>query len=224
MEQASTRDWLAWHHAYDDPSSPLSRRLLIVQQQLRTALDRCPPGGIRIVSVCAGQGRDVIGVLPGHARRADVTARLVELDRRNVELARAAAVAAGLSGIDVVHADASTTAAYLGAVPADVLLVCGVFGNISTADVEHTVAHLPGLAARDATVIWTRHRRPPDLTPWIREQFRSRGFEEVAFLGEDRFGVGAHRWPRPAQPHCSPARLFTFFESDVVEVANPSER
>lgn len=218
-----TRDWLAWHQSYDDPASPLSRRLRIVQQQLSDALDRCPPGGIRIVGVCAGQGRDVIEVLRDHPRWADVTARLVELDGRNVEIARAAVVAAGFSGIDVVHADASTTAAYLGAVPADVLLVCGVFGNIAAADVERTIAHLPGLAARGATVIWTRHRRPPDLTPRIRERFRARGFEEVAFLAEHQFGVGAQRWLRPAESHRGPVRLFTFLEPDGTEVAGASE-
>jgi hypothetical protein len=35
-------------------------------------------------------GRDVIGVLAGHPRRDDVRARLVELDERNVAVARQA--------------------------------------------------------------------------------------------------------------------------------------
>jgi hypothetical protein len=30
--------------------------------------------------MCAGQGHDVLGALPDHPRRGDVTARLVELD------------------------------------------------------------------------------------------------------------------------------------------------
>jgi hypothetical protein len=32
-----------------------------------------------------------------------------------------------------------------------------------------------------ATVIWTRGRRPPDLTPQVRAWFSENGFGEVAF-------------------------------------------
>ncbi|GHD35622.1 hypothetical protein GCM10010335_31060 [Streptomyces galbus] len=35
--------------------------------------------------MCAGQGRDLIGVLAGHPRRDDVRARLVELDEKAEE-------------------------------------------------------------------------------------------------------------------------------------------
>jgi hypothetical protein len=68
------RDWLEWHRDYDDPGSLLSRRLELVQGYLRAELDRAPAGGVRLISLCAGQGRDVIGVLAGHPRRDDVCA------------------------------------------------------------------------------------------------------------------------------------------------------
>jgi hypothetical protein len=86
-----TRDWADWHTPYDDPSSPLSERLRLVQGHLRTVLDRSPVGPIRLISMCAGQGRDVIGVLTGHRRRADVRATLVELDDGNAAAASRAA-------------------------------------------------------------------------------------------------------------------------------------
>jgi ribulose kinase len=76
-----------------------------------------------------GQGHDLIGALAGHERRGDVTARLVELDEHNVLLARRAAQEAGLDGVQVVIGDASLTDSYVGAVPADLVLVCGVFGT-----------------------------------------------------------------------------------------------
>ena len=85
------RDWVEWHRDYDDPGSLLSRRLELVQGHLRAELDRAPAGHVRLISLCAGQGRDVIGVLTGHPRRDDVRARLVELGERNVALARRAA-------------------------------------------------------------------------------------------------------------------------------------
>ena len=60
------RDWVEWHRDYDDPSSLLSRRGELVQRRLRAELERAPAGGMHMISLCAGQGRDVIGVLTGH--------------------------------------------------------------------------------------------------------------------------------------------------------------
>jgi len=82
------RDWARWHEAYDDPASALSTRLALVRAHLSIALATAPAGPIRVVSLCAGQGHDVIGTLPGHPRRDDVSALLVERDPRNAGLAR----------------------------------------------------------------------------------------------------------------------------------------
>ena len=58
------------------------------------------------------------------------------------------------------------------------MLACGVFGNISDADVFHTINLLPQLCRPGATVIWTRSRRVPDLTPAIRQYFAAHGFAD----------------------------------------------
>src|ERR1700722_17147929 len=100
------RDWVEWHRDYDDPGSLLSRRGRLVQGPLRAEFDRVPAGNVRLISLCAGQGRDVIGVLTGHPRRHDVRARLVELDERNAALARQAAQAARLHGGEGLRAEA----------------------------------------------------------------------------------------------------------------------
>ncbi len=42
-----------------------------------------------------------------------------------------------LRGVEVIAADASMTDAYVGAVPADLVLLCGVIGNISTPPDPH---------------------------------------------------------------------------------------
>ena len=213
------RDWNKWHDPYDDPDSALSLRLRIVQQRIRETLDRLPPGPITAVSMCAGQGRDLVGTLVDHPRRDDVTARLVELDPGNTGYARASVTAAELTGIDVVTGDASLAAAYEGAVPADIVLVCGVFGNISDADIAHTVESLPQLCAADATVIWTRHRRPPDLTPTVRGWFDGAGFEELAFdapEGVKRWvSIGTHRFRGTPVALDPTQRLFTFIGDEV---------
>lgn len=209
-------DWRAWHEDYGDPASALGRRLVVVQAQIRAALERAASGRVRVTSVCAGQGHDLIGVLADHPRRAEVTARLVELDEQNVRSARHAASAAGLDGVEVVAADASATDAYAGAVPADVVLLCGVFGNISQADIANTVGHLPSLCAPAASVIWTRHRQPPDLTPYIRETLEQAGFGELAFEDSSPFGVGANRLLCDPQPFKVGVRLFEFVGYDVL--------
>ncbi len=205
-------DWLEWHGAYDRDSS-LSRRLQVVQGQLRSALDSRAEGEIRLISLCAGQGRDVVPVVAAHPRRPDVRARLVELDPDNARIAAAAAQAAGLTGVEVVTRDASLTESYAGAVPADIVLACGVFGNISPEDIEATIEQLPRLCARGATVVWTRGRgrRDQDPRPTVRRWFGERGFEELFFQGEpEEFGVGAHRLAAEPTPFDPSRKLFTF--------------
>jgi len=202
--------WRAWHAGYEDPDSELGRRLALVRAQLRSVLDRAAPGPLRAISVCAGQGHDIIGVLAEHPRRADVSARLVELDLENVQLARRAAAAAGLDAIEVVAADASVTDAYVGAVPADLILLCGVFGNISKADITNAIGHLGQLCAPQASVIWTRHRRPPDLVPHIRETFERCGYGEVAFAEAPPFGVGVNRLLSAPPPLQRGVKMFDF--------------
>jgi hypothetical protein len=192
--------WVRWHRAYEDPESPLSARLAAVQDGVRAALDRQPAGPIRIVSICAGQGRDVIDVVAGHPRRVDVRARLVELNPALVAFARARATAAGVDGvIEVVEGDASLAGSYAGALPADLVLICGVFGNISDADIRSVVGMMPSLCAAGGTVIWTRHRRPPDLTPAIREWFAAAGFVEESYVAPEPYilSVGCHRLAGP---------------------------
>jgi Methyltransferase domain len=212
------KDWYAWHDAYDDPGSVIARRLTAVQHQIVDALAQVPPGRITVLSMCAGQGRDLIGALAGHPRRPDVVARLVELDPRNAEVARRSAAAAGLSGIEVVVGDAAVTDLYAPLAPADLVLACGVFGNISDEDIHRTVGLCAALCRTGGTVLWTRHRRPPDLVPQICAWFEESGFEPV-WLSDpgEPFGLGAHRFtgePRPL-PRC--ARLFGDFRGTEPE-------
>jgi len=187
--------WVAWHEPYDDPDSPLSRRLRCVQGFVTDWLDARSPAQGRIVSACAGQGRDLLDVLAGRDDVARLRARLIESDPVNVAAARKrASVVPGDARIEVVEGDAGLLSAYEGAVPADLVLMCGVFGNISDDDVHRTVASLPMLCARDATVVWTRHRNEPDLTPSIRQWFVEEGFAEQAFVAPDdvKWSVGVH--------------------------------
>jgi hypothetical protein len=142
-----------------------------------------------------------------------VTAVLVELDPRNVEAARATAARSGLTQVEIIEGDAATSDVYASYVPADVVLACGIFGNISDADLEGTVRHVSMLGRTGTAVIWTRHRLEPDLTPSIRRWFDDSGFEELSFdalENENKYSIGVARLvgaPRPFQPGY---RFFTF--------------
>jgi hypothetical protein len=205
------KDWFAWHDDYDVPGSVIAQRLTAVQDQLVAALDGLPPGPVRVLSLCAGQGRDLLSVLAGHPRRDDVLARLVELDPRNAEVARRAAGDAGLSRVEVVVGDAGLSDHYAGVAPAELVLVCGVFGNISDADIHATVVACTQLCATGGTVVWTRHRRAPDVVPRICAWFARNGFELVSLSDRgEPFGVGAHRLLGRPRPLVTGTRIFTF--------------
>lgn len=206
------RDYVAWHDHYDDAASSLSLRLLVVQDLIARALDELAPGPLRVVSMCAGQGRDVLTVLRRHRRGPDATTRLVEVEPDNVAAARATAAAAGLTGVEVVEADAGCSDAYAGAVPADVVLACGIFGNVPDEDVRHTIESLPMLCATGARVIWTRHPREDGIVTTIVEWFAESGFESTALVVPegDLFGVGAARFRGPPGDLRPGVRLFEF--------------
>jgi hypothetical protein len=207
-------DWSDWHRRYDTEPG-MRRRLAIVRGWIAVTLDAARAGRIRVLSLCSGDGRDLLGVLDAHPRAADISARLIELDPVLADAARRTASIAGFPGIEVVEGDAGETSILAGAVPADLVLLCGVLGDVSDADVARTVRTLPELCHTGGTVIWTRHRREPDLTPAIRSWLAEAGFEENAFeaVPESTASVGVARFRGPSAPLVPGRRLFTFDDS-----------
>jgi hypothetical protein len=168
MDGVTDMDWHAWHHDYDEPGTPLARRLAAVQTQIRVALDAAPPGPLHAISLCAGQGRDLT-------------------------------------------ADAALTDQYAGMVPAYLVLVCGMFGNMADDDVRRTVGYCTQLCAHGGTVIWTRGRGEPDLVPRICDWFAGDGFEPVWVSDPaEGWGAGAHRFTAKPVPLERGARMFRF--------------
>jgi ubiquinone/menaquinone biosynthesis C-methylase UbiE len=204
--------WVRWHGAYDDPSSSLSRRLAVVQERIAQCLSGAPLGAVRVLSLCAGDGRDLVGAMEGHPRRNDVVGLLIELDPALVSGARQRVSDSGLSNIAVVEGDASTSSMFAQTVPVDLLLLCGIFGNVSEADIYATVVECPHLLAPGGVVIWTRHRLEPDLTPTIRTWFAEEGFTEVGFDVSDdvSYGIGTQRFTGVPKEFRTGRRLFHF--------------
>ncbi len=71
-------------------------------------------------------------------------------------------------------------------------------------------------------MIWTRHRREPDLVPQLCRWFERCGFE-LEWVSDPGagFGAGAHRFagtPAPLEPG---ARMFTFIGRDRLRELGP---
>jgi hypothetical protein len=137
---------------------------------------------------------------------------LVELDAVNASGARDSAAREGLS-VEVLEADASVSDVYAPFVPADIVLACGIFGNITNGDLENTVRTLSMLCNQGAAVIWTRHREDPGLIRDIRAWFVEAGFEDLTFDAPESpklYGIGTARLVGAPLPWRSGHRFFTF--------------
>ena len=152
-------DWSDWHDAYARPDSGLRERLAAVRAQIERHLDSTAP--TPSPAQCgAGDGRDLLGVLATRQDAARVSALLVEYDEGLV--ARARDMAQGLpADIEVRQADAAQSDVYQHSVPADLVLLCGIFGNVSDADVQATIEASPQLCAPGAEAHRTRHATSP---------------------------------------------------------------
>lgn len=177
-----TMDWYEWHRGYDE-STALKRRLETVQRHIATALDVAPIGPLRVLSICAGDGRDLIGALRDHPRLNDVTATLVELDPRLVEQGRALAFAAGLGGrVHFNCADVTRSDTYQGEAPCQLTLACGVIGNVAPDTTPALIRLASAVCDTGGSLIWTRllsANNGASHTPVVRRLLARAGFEEV---------------------------------------------
>lgn len=212
---AELRDYDAWHAGYDDPKSTLSWRLDQVRAALDVAIDALP-GPVRLISACAGDGRDVIGALCQRHDSGRVRATLLELHPGVADRARQAAAGAGLAAtVQVRTADAGASDAYLDLAPAEVVLLVGIFGNISDEDLQRTIAASAQLCAPAATLIWSRGRGG-DLTDRnddVRSWFGAAGFTELDYATLDRGSkpaVGVARYDGARVDLVPGRRWFTF--------------
>ncbi|MEH2316680.1 class I SAM-dependent methyltransferase family protein [Nostoc sp.] len=170
-----------------------------MREYIAYSLNASPDGAIRIVSVCAGDGRDLLGTLKNHPRAKDVSARLVEINSNLVERGRASIESLGLAKqIEIINGDATLATNYVGAVPADVVIVCGIFGNLAEeAELNRLLDNLSFLSKPGAFVIWTRgHSNAIPYSDNVRKILSASGFEEVNFKLTDTgdMGVGLHRY------------------------------
>ena len=212
------RDYREWHRHYDDPASSLSWRLEAVRARLHEELDH-HQGSVHVLSVCSGDGRDILGVLAERPDANRVRVTLLEVDPEIARVARAAAEALGRGRVEVRAVDAGSTDAYVGAASADVVLLVGIFGNISDEDIERTLAAAPQLCRTGASVLWSRGLRGEETNDGLRDLVARVGLIETAYAESppegdpqehDRAALGSARYDGPEEPLVPGRRLFTF--------------
>jgi Putative methyltransferase len=148
--------WSGWpERAYGQER--YQQRLFVVKEHLAECLNIAPHGQVRITSLCAGDGRDVIGVLASHQRRNDVAACLVELNRQSVAVGLRLTKSAGLEKIvDFRNEDATVYTTYKNSPRSDIVLVCGVWAHVPVHERGQLVDAIACLCKPGGTVIWTR--------------------------------------------------------------------
>ncbi|ROO86660.1 hypothetical protein EDD29_4237 [Actinocorallia herbida] len=207
------RSWYRWHAPYDEIGSAQTDRLDAVQELIAEALDAAPPGPLKAVSVCAGQARDLLPMLITHPRGRDVAARMIELEPLNASFLHGALGSTDLEHVEVLVADAGLTDAYVGAVPADLVLISGPFAHIGRTDTLRTIRMLPRLCAPHAAVIWSTHGQALTDLSLVLDAFTTAGFTGASRTPDaNAFAAGTHRLTVPPPAFTPGARMFTFPE------------
>jgi hypothetical protein len=170
-----------------------------------------------VLSLCAGDGRDVLPVLAERDDSSDVCTTLIELHPILAQRARNFATEAGLRSVTVRTGDAGNTAAYAGSVPADLVIMIGIFGNISDDDVRRTIRTAPQLCRPGATLLWSRGTNATDRNASVRAWLGAASFAEQDYLEFDdhegeRAALGSARYDGPLQPLTPGLQLFTFLQ------------
>jgi amino acid adenylation domain-containing protein len=207
-------DWNEWHKHYDSQPN-LQERLRNVRRQIIAALDECPPGPIQIISVCAGDGRDLLGALENHPRRNDVTALLLDNNAQSVERGKSAAQKIGLGRqLQFVEADATLAKNYASHVPADLILLSGFLGHLRHKEVPGLIESLPMFCKTGGQAIWSRRNILHDgreQIPLIGKFFRKANFVEIHFeaASANGFAVARARFAGQPKPLDSSRVLFS---------------
>ena len=210
MHALEVTDWHVWHEQYGDQDSSLSRRLEVVRRTADKLVADLGPMQ-RVLSLCAGDGRDIIPVFARRSPQQRPGLVLVELDPALAATAEQRAREAGVE-VTVVTGDAGVTETWQGWLPVDVLMLCGIFGNISDEDIRATISASSSMVRPGGAVIWTRgYIDERDLRPQVRRWYDAAGFREITYDEEPHgYGVGSNRATEPAAADPLPARLFTF--------------
>jgi ubiquinone/menaquinone biosynthesis C-methylase UbiE len=206
-------NWSGWPElAYQRPN--YRERLRVVQEQLAECLDQAPHNPLRLLSICAGDGRDVIGVLQSHRRREDVEAYLVELNGQSVSEGVKNVRGSGLENVvKFIHADATEYSTYKNLAPCDIVLICGVWGHVTANERANLIHALALFCKPSGKVIWTRKiSKGEHMLKVVQSQFDEASWTLVrqSSTSDNKWAVCTYRYHGPALEVPANGRIFSF--------------
>jgi hypothetical protein len=213
MRRALFGPWDDWsEHAYR--SRTYSLRLAEVQGHLGECFAAYSTRPIRLLSVCAGDGRDVMGAMISHNVQGQVVAWLVEQNLRSVNRGTTQSRRLGLQDtVKFLHADATLYDTYRNIAPSDIVLLSGVWGHVPASDRPRLVQALASFCKPGGMVIWTRAlANGVSRMDEIQIEFASPLWELVcASITSDKcWGVVSQRYCGPQIRPASGGRIFQF--------------
>ena len=218
LRRFGSGEWGGWpEQAYQRDA--YQQRLSAVQEHLAECLDAAPPGPVHIISICAGDGRDVIGVLESHPRRDDVSAWLVESNEQSVDFGIRRAQSAGLERtVNFVNEDATDYVTYRNMAPADIVLVCGVWGHVPTPERKLLLRAIASLCKPNGVVIWTRGvskgmHRLHEIEALFAESPTAWATARISLTSDKKWGVVTHRYCGQTLERPEAGRIFRFERS-----------
>jgi hypothetical protein len=206
-----SRGWSGWpDEAYKREG--FQQRLSFVHDHLTECLNTAPRGAVRILSICSGDGRDVLGVLESHRRATEVTASLVELDSQSVAAGESRAKESGLeSAVRFLNTDATVFETYQAIAPADIVLVCGVWGHVPADERGQLVRAIECFCKRDGRVIWTRGvEKGRHRLEEIAAHFPDANWKKVRESIGPKWGVMTHQYCGPQRAIPATGQIFNF--------------
>jgi hypothetical protein len=209
-------DWWEWHKEYSVADSYPSLRREAVSYHTARALCIAPAGPIRVMSVCAGQGLDIISGFVGDAHTANVDCVFLEYDPRNALEAASNLSVVGLRSYEVRVCDAGLCDSYAGSGRANIMYLVGLISHLSDAEISSLIAAIPNLCSQGAQVIWTVPKSNPEVVHMATSKLMEAKFDQVlrTDIGSVGMVVTSQFMGVPQSRLEAGSRIFTFGSRD----------
>lgn len=180
-EQNSSDKWTEWHeNAYNNTNSLAYQRTEIVKNLINKYLYEINKNVV-IVSIGAGQGRDILSVLKERKDNNRIFTYLIDTDMECLDYAKNYAEKNNIINVNVVNIDGSLTENYKDIPKADLIIFCGMMNQKNTEEVKSLANNMKFLCNEDAQIIWSRHGYDEDYSTSFRNVFNENFYKELDF-------------------------------------------
>ena len=180
-QQNSSDKWTEWHEeAYNDINSLPYQRTEIVKDLINKYLSEIDKD-IVVISIGAGQSRDILPVLIGRKDNDRITTYLIDTDIECLNYAKNYAKDNNIINVHIVDMDGSLVKNYKDIPKADLIIFCGMMTQKNTDEVKKLANNIKLICNKDAQIIWSRHGYDKDYSTPFRNVFNENFYKELDF-------------------------------------------